>query len=546
MKIERYNDCLLSPESDSTLNHIVARQLSAKHATPAEQSPLVTDSVFQICSTRVSSNDERMLVVDKIKDKWWGRQGRTPDVNRLTAILHSYINPDIKVKADVLRELALRPNVKPYIMALLAPWVTAVTSSRVVKPDSRCLVYIKPKEETNSGFFRFTSEGVREFSFLQDALESARLYARDIPRYPMIAWYRDMRQKLRVIFGDALPELIRYEKYLSTILRDAMYYVPSVEYHDRFRTAKQIEMFHRYNTKYVVMSCEGDYESMDTTITWALARTVFSTLVEIFPILENRLARSMHELHAYFRRPIVDFKGDVVVPDETALLSGISPTNGLENIINLFIQGIVIALIAENIEVHDFLLKVMGDDSAALLAVRSSDVDKLRDLFPQVFAEVSALAGLRVNLPKQRVSAESVFFTKHFYPLASRKGYRLFDDADGKAFPYPLYLAEFTANSLRNPERGPLYYKGDDTLSPEDALLIGECQRIASVMDNSYGDKGLWGSLATHVVQHIGKDTLAACLAYPTKLRSTWREKVYGQNGKWSKSSSPFYRFISR
>jgi hypothetical protein len=363
-----------------------------------------------------------------------------------------------------------------------------------------------------------------------------------------------------------------YEFVLAPILTDALKTQTSVFYHSEVEEAKIIgDYVSRYASpkKYTILSEEGDMEAMDTGVSEELSLDVLLDVVHRLP--DSAFSRSdvserdyllyiRRAIKFFFHSPVIDLSG-AVVWGLWNLLSGLGITNGIENLINARQQLAVVAGVEREVQVRipharviDFLLRVMGDDSALLMTIVSNDGSNVRSLtesekacvheiFVDCFERVTIINGLRINRLKQRSSEDTVFFCKRLFALRSTRGFKQVT-VKGERLPVflPVYCIEFVLNSIARPESDLPYdpitieFDGGKTSVTE---LVRTCERL----DNAKGDP-LWSTTVTMLAElfrFTNVEELVSALEKNHYVPSSWRKKVYGEK-EWELASSPSLR----
>lgn len=534
------------PYPESVIQSIVSRQRAYRTAGRGSVSPLMPDGTWDDVNKRtlhlsdVPQSAQLAELREKAKSKWWGPQGLSFEGEPRALIEPYFITRRASLKTHKLHEL-----ITPTARLLINRWLSSVTVTPSIVWGStqprNVYARLRRNVKSNTGFHYFTTSDSRGHCTLAEAMKRAEHY--DVLRIdPIVAWYRSMRNDFRGIFGSSLTHSAAYYRSgLGYILHDALYGLPGVAYCPFQDIALAVTEFSRAHS-HNVTSVEFDWTKVDQHIGEDLALEVTSDVLHVWGLDEAdpALVRCILQcLSAHFHLPILDLDGNVLIEDSLALLSGINPTNGLENYINMYTILTAVGRLVDlgGYKLPHFMPWVMGDDSACLVA-NSADHDEAFMLaLVESFMEVSRSLGLEINIIKQRVSTDTMCFCKRYYPLRPCRGWKMEVVRGRSNTPVSAYPCELAWNSILHPE------DGVDTRGPAYECKYGEIhgaeiQRILQILDNAYGD-ARWRSCAAKLAElGLTSSVVRSALSVEYAQRANWRVRVYGAE-RWSALTSP-------
>jgi len=551
--LRTYNDSLRYPIPEYVIDRILARQRTAYTLSGSTEAPIwkYFESKWIDCETPASLEAFLQPVRTKIRTKYWGPQGRplAKDAQEMIApYLEHHEIADIRQFITPCSEVLLRAFFAPlreYLQKQLKEFGTLSNDPRYVYNK----MLRKPK--SNSGYRWFSTTDSRDPRYI---IESLRMVSSWEKPDPMIHWYRDMRQKYRSIFGGSLQHLAMYETHLRKILTVGLKHVNNVYYHSEFDEAIEISKF-IMTADYKRLPRRAiccDYESMDTCCSRKLCMDVFTLVLDLCDIPQEKQTDAIAALEFFFRSPVLGIDGRLYM-DIQAVLSGIGPTNGIENLINATVQLISLArAVADDPnKIPLFTLRVMGDDSALLIAC--DDIDTVTVRFLSEFEVVTSALGLRIQREKQDVSDDVYCFCRRYYPLhMNMRGFKIVPTVmtlPGKTksrevhVPWPIYPFDYAMNSIRYPEDMPKW----DAPSVLPDVACSELTRFFALIDNAWGDPKTVPILNNFMMKNNLYSKVPE-IVYQVKHGNEtrpidWRVKVYGADG-WTPDTSPSLRYI--
>lgn len=582
MLLSTFNSTHAYPVSGDEMNRIIARQQTAY--SKADQKPSALQWVLphdpealQTLYDEVRMDPQLREYLkkysEKIVNKWWGPQGRAL-VKPFDELIAPYKEQrvvdidDLLQDDEIVREYAAEViQMIDFLKQMLKEKGTLIASPR----EAYSVQLKQPK--SSSGYRGFTTSESRSPALMASASKSAAYMANDQrwSKDPFIVWYRDMRQKYRLIFATSLSHMIIYRRFLANILTVGVGKVDSIFYHSSKVESYQVQgFFHENSRRHTSQPVDqatavicADYEQMDTGCSLELCTKILGLTLDLVEVSPTEKAEILAALSIFFTSPLIDFEGQVHFGPWN-LLSGMGPTNGMECLINKFLQVATRVLVKRRLLEGKPVslrssLRVMGDDSALLLALRAKrkhniDVQELLTSFVSEFIDeferVSKRAGLRVQKEKQEYVIGDGFYTycREVYPansISSRMGFCGYPGGV-KDLPVPIYPLEYAINNTINPESYPRF---DFTSGLLPTASAAEVAAMCSRLDKCFGDPRYTRYMAT-VCESLRKyrkeRALPKSLTYSfvwdamfsTAPIAEWRTKLYGAE-RWQPEYSP-------
>lgn len=578
-----YNESMLTPNSGELMRKVLAgQQLNLQNS--AEPSPWLqalggVDSLMQWTRDQLLLYPELHQVfagyLEEIRTRKVGPQGQAISIETAMAILAQYDHPS-----------HAKCTLNDYIFGVDGAYYTLMRMFRAlpwegITPDEQVVFgQVLAKDPSNTGWRGYTTAQSRDPDFLRIfRLNGACHYPGQVP---MVMGARHALNKYRGIYGGAPEHLWEYTKYLDGVLTKSLKGSPVVSYHSELDTAAQVETFTRVNAGKAFYGVGCDYKAMDVWHSYELARDSVSFYAQhVLGASEDELIDIVKALHTFFVLPVLALDGHVYKPSNGywSTLSGIGPTNGSECCTNTIIQCVAYTMAKNKLGyAPDWLLKVMGDDSASFFAGETpGNVMHFAEVYVDCFMEVSENVGLCVNREKQEMSADGLWFCKRYFPLRPIMGLKRVDVTtthDGvrhwletrgvcsqsqqggvksggcttRQVVYPFYPVERVINSLIYPERPVI---GRRYAFPRLQLSAEELRSAFGVLANGWGDKRT-KPLAVRMAQMIPKGVLGddiirqASGMLNDRRFNTWRAKVYGADATVSSIDEVLCIFVNR